>query len=131
MFFNQKNLKGENNNPLFRPLFNIFLHTQSIVCVTVHIRSMFRVLGIYNFAFHVKFAKLRTLWNTKSSYASHNFSFDAYFIHTFAVGDQSRLVWFFWRGSWTSSCRRLTNIDWGRGRTSITYEIILKITFIY
>ena len=83
-------------------------------------------LGLQFPAFHVKFAKLRPLLNTKSSYASHNL-----YISTFAVGDQSRLVWFFWRGSWTSACRRLTNIDWGRGRASITYEMIFKITFIY
>ena len=35
MFFHPKNLKSENNNPLFKPWFNILLHTQSIVCATV------------------------------------------------------------------------------------------------
>ena len=38
-------LKSERNNPWF----NILLHTQSIVCACHSIRSMFRVLGIYNF----------------------------------------------------------------------------------
>ena len=28
-------LKSERNNPWFKPLFNILLHTQSIVCATV------------------------------------------------------------------------------------------------
>ena len=28
-------LKSERNNPGFKPLFNILLHTQSIVCATV------------------------------------------------------------------------------------------------
>ena len=35
MFFHPKNLKSENNNPWFKPWFNILLHTQSIVCATV------------------------------------------------------------------------------------------------
>ena len=35
MFFHPKNLKSENNKPWFKPLFNILLHTQSIVCATV------------------------------------------------------------------------------------------------
>ena len=35
MFFHQKNLKSENNNPWFKPWFNILLHTQSFVCATV------------------------------------------------------------------------------------------------
>ena len=44
-------LKSERKNPWFKPWFNILLHTQSIVCATHSIRSMFRVLGIYNFGF--------------------------------------------------------------------------------
>ena len=36
MFFHPKNLKSENNNPWFKPWFNILLHTQSIVCATVN-----------------------------------------------------------------------------------------------
>ena len=35
MFFHPKNLKSENNNPWFKPWFNILLHTQSIECATV------------------------------------------------------------------------------------------------
>ena len=35
MFFHPKSLKSENNNPWFKPWFNILLHTQSIVCATV------------------------------------------------------------------------------------------------
>ena len=35
MFFHPKNLKSENNNPWFKPWFNILLHTQSILCATV------------------------------------------------------------------------------------------------
>ena len=35
MFFHPKNLKSENNNPWFKPRFNILLHTQSIECATV------------------------------------------------------------------------------------------------
>ena len=35
MFFHPKNLENENNNPWFKPWFNILLHTQSIVCATV------------------------------------------------------------------------------------------------
>ena len=35
MFFHPKNLKSENNNPWFKPWFDILLHTQSIVCATV------------------------------------------------------------------------------------------------
>ena len=36
MFFrNPKKIKSENNNPWFKPWFNILLHTQSIVCATV------------------------------------------------------------------------------------------------
>ena len=35
MFFHPKNLKSENNNPWFKPWFNILLQTQSIVCATV------------------------------------------------------------------------------------------------
>ena len=35
MFFHPKDLKSENNNPWFKPRFNILLHTQSIVCATV------------------------------------------------------------------------------------------------
>ena len=35
MFFHPKNLKSENNNPSYKPRFNILLHTQSIVCATV------------------------------------------------------------------------------------------------
>ena len=34
-FYHPKNLKSENNNPWFKPWFNILLHTQSIVCATV------------------------------------------------------------------------------------------------
>ena len=41
-------LKSERNNPWS----NILLHTQSINCVCHSIRSMFRVLGIYNFDFY-------------------------------------------------------------------------------
>ena len=48
MFFHQKNLKSENDNPQFKSWFNILLHTQSIVCATVD-SQCFRVLGIYNF----------------------------------------------------------------------------------
>ena len=36
MFFHPKNMKSENNNPWFKPWFNILLHTQSIVCATVN-----------------------------------------------------------------------------------------------
>ena len=46
-------LKSERNNPWFKPWFNILLHTQ-ISCVCHSIRSMFRVLGIYNFDSFVK-----------------------------------------------------------------------------
>ena len=35
MFFHPKTLKSENNNPWFKPWFNILLHTQSIVRSTV------------------------------------------------------------------------------------------------
>ena len=35
MFFHPQNLKSENNNPIFKPWFNILLHKQSIVCATV------------------------------------------------------------------------------------------------
>ena len=35
MFFQPKNLKSENNDPWFKPWFNILLHTQSIVCATL------------------------------------------------------------------------------------------------
>ena len=35
MFFHPKTLKSENNNPWFKPWFNILLHTQPIVCATV------------------------------------------------------------------------------------------------
>ena len=35
MFFHPKNLKSENNNPWFKPWFDILLHTQSIVSATV------------------------------------------------------------------------------------------------
>ena len=41
------------NHGLNHELF-ILLHTQSIVCATVYVRSMFRVLGIHNFVFNVK-----------------------------------------------------------------------------
>ena len=34
MFFHPKNLKSNNNNPWFKPCFNILLHTQWIVCAT-------------------------------------------------------------------------------------------------
>ena len=40
-------LKSEINNPWFKPWFDILLHTQD--CVWHSIRSMFRVLGMYNF----------------------------------------------------------------------------------
>ena len=48
MFFSAKK-KSENNNPWFK----ILLHTQSIVCATVD-KSVFRVLGIYNFDYDIK-----------------------------------------------------------------------------
>ena len=35
IFFYPKNLKSENNNPSFKPWFDILLHKQSIVCATV------------------------------------------------------------------------------------------------
>ena len=35
MFFHPKKLKSENNNPWFKPWFNVLPHTQSIVCATV------------------------------------------------------------------------------------------------
>ena len=35
MFFHPNNMRSENNNPWLKPLFNILLHTQSIVCATV------------------------------------------------------------------------------------------------
>ena len=35
MSFQPKSVKSENNNPWFKPWFNILLHTQSIVCATV------------------------------------------------------------------------------------------------
>ena len=35
MLLHPKNLKSENNNPWFKPWFNILLHTQLIVCATV------------------------------------------------------------------------------------------------
>jgi hypothetical protein len=34
-FYLPKNLKSENNNPWFKPWFDILLHTQTIVCATV------------------------------------------------------------------------------------------------
>jgi hypothetical protein len=46
-------LKSERNNPLFKPRLNILLHTNQL-CVPQYIRSMFRVLGIYNFAADAK-----------------------------------------------------------------------------
>ena len=39
MFLHPKNLKSENNNPWFKPWFDILLHTVDSQC--------FRVLGIY------------------------------------------------------------------------------------
>ena len=53
MFFHQKNLKSENNNPWFKPWSNILRHTQSIVCAPLD-SQVFRVLGIYNFGSPVK-----------------------------------------------------------------------------
>ena len=44
MFFHPKNLKSENNNPWFKPWFNILMHTQSIVCATVD-RQCLEYLG--------------------------------------------------------------------------------------
>ena len=35
MFFHQKTLKSENNNPWFKHWFDNLLNTQSIVCATV------------------------------------------------------------------------------------------------
>ena len=35
MFLHPKNLISENNNPWFKPWFNILLHAQSIMCATV------------------------------------------------------------------------------------------------
>ena len=50
MFFHLKNLKSENNDPWYRPWFNIVLNTQSIVCATVDSHCLlFKVLGIHNF----------------------------------------------------------------------------------
>ena len=64
MFFHPQNLKSENNNPWFKPWFNInLLHTQSIVCATVDNQCLdFRVLGIYNFG-HVVHGKKTLFWN--------------------------------------------------------------------
>ena len=54
MFFHPKNLKSENNNPWFKPWFNILLHTQSIVCATLdsqcleYLGYMTLILHMYN-----------------------------------------------------------------------------------
>jgi hypothetical protein len=67
MFFHSKNLKSENNNPWFKPWFNILLHTQSIVCATVdsqcleylgYITLLFLTTTIVDFRFHISLVLL-------------------------------------------------------------------------
>ena len=43
-------MKSQNNEPSFKPRFNILLQPKSMHCRCQKIRSVFRVLGIYNFA---------------------------------------------------------------------------------
>ena len=61
MFFHPKNLKSENNNPWFKPWFNILLYTQSIVCATVDSQCLEHLGYVYNFGLGTKNG-----WITKS-----------------------------------------------------------------
>ena len=68
MFFHPKNLKSENNNPWFKPWFNILLHTQSIVCATVDSRCL-EYLG------YITLIPMRMqIWSNESSGFLGNFS---------------------------------------------------------
>ena len=73
--------KSERNKSWFKPWFNILLHTQSIVCHSM--RSMFRVLGIYNFDYSLKtshfliyasvfFLDINEIWQWIKSYLDSN-----------------------------------------------------------
>ena len=64
MYFRPKNLKSERNNPWFKQWFNILLHTQ---CVCHSIRSMFRVLGIYNFDIIMNFYRAQLMFSRKKN----------------------------------------------------------------
>ena len=66
MFFHPKNLKSENNNPWFKPWFQILLHTQSIVCATVDSQCL-EYLG-YKTLYTTKIAK-PLLWSGVMSFA--------------------------------------------------------------
>ena len=61
MFFHPKNLKSENNNPLFKPWFNILLHTQPIVCATVDSQCL-EYLGYITLSTQWKNVRLLTSW---------------------------------------------------------------------
>ena len=86
--------KSEINNPGFKPGF-ILLHTHSIVCMCHSIRTMFRVLGIYNFASRQQCGKTDCLKLTsfdtcslKTCPSIHIFSAQAprYVLHQFRNG---------------------------------------------
>ena len=69
MFFHPKNLKGENNNPRFKPWFNILLHTQSIVCATVDSQCL-ECLRIHNFEAVFSFKLHNTSYVIKHGFSS-------------------------------------------------------------
>ena len=51
MYFHPNNLKSEKNKPWLKPWFIILYCTSSIHCRCQNIKSVFRVLKIYNFGF--------------------------------------------------------------------------------
>ena len=66
-------LKSERKNPWFKPWFNIFCAHN---CVCHSIRSMFRVLGMYNFALHLKTRQpvlpyCKAIFSTEESWLNH------------------------------------------------------------
>ena len=72
MFFTQKT-KSENDNPWFKPWFNILLHTQSIVCATVDSQCL-EYLGYITLIFicsiRCEHGKIRTIWKISYNIAT-------------------------------------------------------------
>ena len=65
-------LKSERNNPWFKPRFNILLHTQSIVCVTVDSQCFLEYLGCIIWNIFLEIWKMNSTFWKKSHLGTYN-----------------------------------------------------------
>ena len=75
MFFHPKNLESENNNPWFKPRFNILMHTQSIVCATLDSQCL-EYLGYITLWISWKYVTRRPNQTHSKAFFLHRYCFE-------------------------------------------------------